>query len=208
VLAAISGDAALASAAREDDMYAPVAAALGSDRPTAKVAVLAAMYGQTSGAAGAALKDMDRTYPTAMAYLRAAEDAGRRGIDLRTYGGRLLRLSALTRQLEESGGEESSLAHAYGRFARNAVVQGAAAELFKAWAATVRAGLAGLADTDARIVLCLHDELLVEADESAAPAVLDVVERALQGTAAWWCAGSGVRFVADTSVVGSWAEAK
>ncbi|MBI1376282.1 MAG: DNA polymerase I [Frankiales bacterium] len=200
VLAAVSGDRALAAAAREPDMYAPVAAALGSDRPTAKVAVLAAMYGQTTGPAGAALADMDRAYPAAMAFLRAAEERGRHGTDLRTYGGRLLRLSRLREALEEAG-SESTLAHSYGRFARNAVVQGAAAELFKAWAATVRAGIAGL---DARIVLCLHDELLVEADAGCAAAVAEVVECSLQATAAWWCSGSGVRFVADTAVIESW----
>ena len=136
-------------------MYAPVAAALRCDRPTAKVAVLAAMYGQTSGAAGAALRDMDRTYPTAMAYLRAAEAAGREGRDLRTYGGRLLPLQAIAAHSELPQG-------AYGRFARNAVIQGAAAELFKAWAATVRDGLHHLnGRPGAAIVLCLHDELLV-----------------------------------------------
>ncbi len=204
VLAAVSGDHQLASAAREDDMYAPVARALGSDRPTAKVAVLAAMYGQTSGPAGAALKDMDRTYPTAMAFLRDAEDHGRRGIDLRTYGGRLLRLSQLAHDLDEAG-TESTLAHSYGRFARNAVVQGAAAELFKAWAATVRAGLSAY---DARIVLCLHDELLIETTAELSSSVREVVDASLQSTAAWWCAGSGVRLVTDTSVAASWAEAK
>jgi DNA polymerase-1 len=186
-------------------MYAPVARALGSDRPTAKVAVLAAMYGQTTGPAGAALKDMDRTYPTAMAFLRDAEERGRRAVDLRTYGGRLLRLSGLTDALADAGGADSNLAHSYGRFARNAVVQGAAAELFKAWAATVRAGLAGL---DARIVLCLHDELLVECPAEIAADVVAVVESSLQRTAAWWCAGSGVRFVAETSVAESWADTK
>jgi DNA polymerase-1 len=185
-------------------MYAPVAKALGSDRPTAKVAVLAAMYGQTSGPAGAALKDMDRTYPTAMAFLRAAEESGRRGLDLRTYGGRLLRLSSLQRALEEAG-PDSTMAHSYGRFARNAVVQGAAAELFKAWAATVRAGLLGL---DARIVLCLHDELLVETTEELSASVVEVVESALRSAGSWWCAGSGVRLVSDTSVVRSWDAAK
>ena len=204
VLAAVSGDDALAEAAREDDMYSPVARALGSDRPTAKVAVLAAMYGQTTGPAGAALKDMDRAYPTAMTFLRSAEDRGRRGVDLRTYGGRLLRLSGLADALEEAGGPESTMAHSYGRFARNAVVQGAAAELFKAWAATVRAGLRPY---DARIVLCLHDELLVETTAAQAPAVVEVLDQALQSTAAWWCAGSGVRLVADSAVAGSWAEA-
>ena len=204
VLAAVSGDGRLAEAAREDDMYAPVAKALGSDRPTAKVAVLAAMYGQTSGPAGEALKDMDRTYATAMAYLRGAEDRGRRGVDLRTYGGRLLRLSTLAEALAAAG-SESPVAHSYGRFARNAVVQGAAAELFKAWAATVRAGLAG---SDARIVLCLHDELLVECDADDAERVTRVVDDALQSTAAWWCSGSGVRLVSDTTIAESWADAK
>jgi DNA polymerase-1 len=205
VLAAVSGDDALARAAREDDMYSPVARALGSDRPTAKVAVLAAMYGQTTGPAGAALKDMDRAYPTAMAFLRRAEDHGRRGVDLRTYGGRLLRLSGLAAALEDAGGAKSTLAHSYGRFARNAVVQGAAAELFKAWAATVRAGLGAY---DAGIVLCLHDELLVETSAEQAPDVVAVVESSVQSTAAWWCAGSGVRFVAEVGVAESWAEAK
>ena len=197
VLAAISGDEALAAAARQDDMYAPVAAALRCDRPTAKVAVLAAMYGQTSGTAGNALRDMDRAYPTAMAYLRAAEDAGRSGRDLRTYGGRLL---ALHRALEDSRYPPM----AWGRFARNAVVQGAAAELFKAWAATVRAGLPA---TRGEIVLCLHDELLVHAPAEAADDVVDLVRDSLAQTAHWWAAGSGVRFVADIAVGASWADA-
>jgi DNA polymerase-1 len=63
VLAAVSGDDALARATGDDDLYAPVAARLAVDRPTAKVAVLAAMYGQTSGAAGEALRGLERAYP-------------------------------------------------------------------------------------------------------------------------------------------------
>ena len=59
-------------------------------------------------------------------------------------------------------------AAARGRYGRNAMVQGAAAELFKAWAVTVRARAASL---DARIVLCLHDELLVHAPAEHADAV-------------------------------------
>ena len=50
VLAVVSGDAAFAAATRADDLYAPVAQRLGVERPVAKVAVLAAMYGQRSGA--------------------------------------------------------------------------------------------------------------------------------------------------------------
>jgi DNA polymerase-1 len=202
VLAAVSGDAGLARAAREDDMYAPVAAALGCDRPTAKVAVLAAMYGQTSGAAGAALRDMDRAYPVAMAHLRAAEQAGQRGGELRTYGGRLLRLGAAAPG--EPVGEHVVQPTGAGRFARNAVVQGAAAELFKAWAATVRDGLV---DLGGEVVLCLHDELLLQVPEQVAPGAVLLLHDALQATASWWAAGSPVRFVAETAVGRSWADA-
>ncbi|HEU5107019.1 MAG TPA: DNA polymerase, partial [Micromonosporaceae bacterium] len=69
VLAAVSGDRAFAAAAADADLYAPVAARLGVGRPVAKVAVLAAMYGQTSGAAGEALRGLERAYPVAMSYL-------------------------------------------------------------------------------------------------------------------------------------------
>ncbi|WP_380172715.1 DNA polymerase [Kineococcus sp. DHX-1] len=199
VLAAVSRDPGLVAATRDEDLYAPVAAALGADRPTAKIAVLAAMYGQTSGAAGEALRRMERAYPRALAYLRAAEEAGREGRDVRTYGGRLVRISDL------APAEPGAATAARGRFARNAVVQGAAAELFKAWAATVRAGLAG---TDGRIVLCLHDELLLHVPEPDADRAAALLESALQQTASRWASGSGVRFVADVSVVRRWSEAK
>lgn len=199
VLAAVSGDAGLVAATRDDDLYAPVAAALGVDRPTAKVAVLAAMYGQTSGAAGEALRRMERAYPTALGYLRAAELAGLEGRDVRTYGGRLVRISDL------APAEPGAATAARGRFARNAVVQGAAAELFKAWAAAVRAGLAGSAG---RIVLCLHDELLLHVPGPDADRAARLLAVVLAQTAERWSAGSGVRFVADVSVVRRWSEAK
>jgi DNA polymerase-1 len=199
VLAAVSGDAELARAAGEDDMYAPVARKLGCDRPTAKIAVLAAMYGQTSGTAGAALRDMDRAYPVAMAHLRAAERAGQVGGQLRTYGGRLLHLPGA--EQGEPVGEHVLRTTGWGRFARNAVVQGAAAELFKAWAATVRDGLL---DLGGEIVLCLHDELLLHVPTSRGPDAAALLADALQATAAWWAAGSPVRFVADVSWGQSW----
>jgi DNA polymerase-1 len=93
---------------------------------------------------------------------------------------------------------------ARGRFARNAVVQGAAAELFKMWAVSVRAAL----PPGAEVVLCLHDELLVHVPEQEADAVAALLHDVLGSTAARWAAGSGVRFVADVSVVHRWSEAK
>jgi DNA polymerase I len=198
VLAAVSGDQALVLAARADDLYAPVADQLRVDRPTAKVAVLGAMYGQTTGFGAQALRRLNAAYPVAMAYLEEADRAGRSGRDLRTYGGRLIVLST-------SEPRSPSRAAAYGRYARNAMIQGAAAELFKMWAVTVRARCGHL---DARIVLCLHDELLVHCPASHADAVATLVEDCLREAAQRWAPASGVRFISDTTIVRTWSDAK
>ena len=93
VLAAVSGDSALTAATTADDMYLPVAAELGVDRPTAKVAMIAAMYGQTTGHGGEAARRMRGAYRVAMGYLDAADRSARAGRDVRTHGGRLVRMS-------------------------------------------------------------------------------------------------------------------
>ena len=92
VLAAVSQDPLLAAATLGDDLYAPVAVQLGVDRATAKVAVLGAMYGQTTGHGARALRGLEAAYPVAMAYLAAGDRSGQRGEDLRTYGGRRIRM--------------------------------------------------------------------------------------------------------------------
>ncbi len=165
VLAVVSGDAALAAAAAEDDMYAPVAAQLGVERATAKTAVLAAMYGATTGHGAQALRRLEVAYPVALAYLAGAARKAEAGQDLRTYGGRLVQMGSAA---PAHGAEPEALrvTAARGRYGRNAVIQGAAAELFKMWAVTVRARIAGLG---ARIVLCLHDELVIQAPRSTPP---------------------------------------
>jgi DNA polymerase-1 len=203
VLAAISGDQQFAAATMDDDMYAPVAARLGVERPIAKVAVLAAMYGQTSGAAGQALRGLEAAYPVAMGHLRAADESGRAGRDLRTYGGRLIRMWPTPDHLDDR--DQRAVANGRGRYARNALVQGAAAELFKAWAVTVRARTA---EHGARIVLCLHDELLVHVPEEAGDAVAGSIDDCLQEAAWRWAPDGSVRFVADTSIVKRWSDAK
>ena len=280
VLAAVSGDRAFAAATRADDLYAPVAASLGVERAVAKVAVLAAMYGQRSGAAGEALRGLERAYPAAMAYLDRAYAAGVRRQPLRTFGGRAIPLGRVLvsdgsggaargdargegaapvgaarvgaarvgaasvgavavpasdegtrdgarpgpragrdlggelgahlgvehrRELGGDLGADPARDSARGRFARNAVVQGAAAELFKAWAATVRATTG---DLGAQIVLCLHDELLVHVPERAAEETRRRVVAALDDSARRWTGTTQVRFVADTSIVRRWSDAK
>ena len=204
VLAAVSGDVELARATWEDDMYAPVAAELGVDRATAKVAMLGAMYGQTTGRGLQALRRLEAAFPAAMNYLEEAARSGHAGRDLRTYGGRLVLMGPPSaKQLDEN--QERKQAAARGRYGRNALVQGAAAELFKAWAATVRARGAPL---EARIVLCLHDELLVHAPIEHGEEVVQLVDECLQEAAYRWAPDRTVRFVADVQVVERWSEAK
>jgi DNA polymerase family A len=126
VLAAVSGDAALARATIDDDLYAPVARELGVDRATAKVAVLGAMYGQTTGHGARALRRLEQTYPVAMSYLREADEAAQVGRSLRTYGGRLVPMHVERRDGEDRDEREArARAAARGRYGRNAMVQGA-----------------------------------------------------------------------------------
>jgi DNA polymerase-1 len=157
------------------------------------------MYGQTTGHGAAALRRLNAAYPVAMAYLDAADRAGQAGRDLRTYGGRLIVLAPT------DGPRTGSRAAAYGRYARNAMIQGAAAELFKMWAVTVRARCGHLG---ARIVLCLHDELLVHSPGEHAEEVARILDECLREAAQRWAPGCGVRFIADTTVVRSWSDAK
>lgn len=197
VLAAVSGDPAFAEATRADDLYSPVAERLGVERKVAKVAVLAAMYGQTSGAAGETLTQLERAYPTAMRLLDRAYDDGANGRAVQTYGGRRVPVGRPATTPAERAGK--------GRYARNAVIQGSAAELFKAWAATVRALGRPLG---VEVVLCLHDELLLHVPEEHAQATVDLVARCLDDSARRYTGGQAVRFVTDTSVVHRWSEAK
>lgn len=196
VLAVVSHDPALMDATRQDDLYRTVAERLHVERPVAKLAVLSAMYGGAAGQAAAALQGLNKAYPVAMAYLRSAQAQGERGESVTTYGGRMIHMPSATTDLQIRG---------RGRFARNAVVQGAAAEFFKAWALTVQALVT---EYDASIVMCLHDELLLEVPTENAAAVAAAVDDALGQAARRWSEHSDVRFVADTTVIECWADAK
>ncbi len=202
VLAAVSGDRVLARATLDDDMYAPVAQHLDVDRAIAKVAVLGAMYGQTTGDGARALRRLEAAYPVAMAYLAEAYRSGQAGRDLRTYGGRLVPMSWGG---GGSGEEDRGTAAARGRYGRNALVQGAASELFKVWAVTVRARGGRLG---AHIVLCLHDELLVHVGAESAVAVAQLLDDCLQEAVRHWAPDGAVRFLADIAVVERWSDAK
>ena len=208
VLAAVSGDRSLTAATVADDMYAPVAERLGVTRDVAKVAVLGAMYGSTTGESAHALRGLEREYPVAMEYLAEAATAGQRGDDVFTIGGRRVRMW-VDETVDEAGAGDLDrarrVAAARGRFARNAVIQGAAAEFFKVWAIIVRAHGAAIG---ARVVLCLHDELLIHVEADRATEAAALVDDALAEAAYRWSPVPEVRFVADLSVIRRWSDAK
>lgn len=202
VLAAVSNDDALIAATHADDLYLPIAERLRVDRPTAKIAVLGAMYGATTGVAGDTLRSMELAYPTAMAYLRRAERDGRAGRHLRTYGGRLVRMSGAD---GIDPNESTAQSAARGRYARNAMIQGAAAELFKAWAVTTRSRLLPF---NGRIVMCLHDEILIHVPAERGEMVATLLEQTLADAARRWMPQSTVRYLAQASLVARWSDAK
>jgi DNA polymerase-1 len=105
---------------------------------------------------------------------------------------------------DPKGNDSPARAAARGRYGRNALIQGAAAELFKMWAVTVRAR----AGAGTRIVLCLHDELLVHTPADRGEAMARLVDDCLQEAARRWAPGAPVRFISDTSVVRRWSDAK
>ncbi len=204
ILAAVADDDALAAATFDDDMYAPVAQRLGVTRDVAKVAVLGAMYGQTTGHGAVALRGLESAYPVAMAYLEHAARRAEGGNDLRTRGGRLVTMSSNDSETDADS-ETRSRAAARGRYGRNAMVQGAAAEFFKTWAVIVRARCAPL---DAHIVMCLHDELVIHCLEADADRVASIVADGVAEASHHWAGATRVRFVADVSIVKRWSDAK
>lgn len=202
VLAAVSGDRALIEATAAPDLYRPVAHRLRVERPVAKVAVLGAMYGSTTGQSAHALRGLEREYPVAMRFLADAAAAGQRGDDVFTIGGRRVRMW-VDDSIEGDIDRARRVAAARGRFARNAVVQGAAAELFKVWAIVVRARGR---EIDAEVVLCLHDELIVHVPDDRAADASTLLVDALAEAAYRWSPQPDVRFVADVSTVHRWSE--
>nr|WP_237211313.1 bifunctional 3'-5' exonuclease/DNA polymerase [Rhodococcus ruber] len=153
ILAAMSGDPRMTTAAGAEDLYAPVAATtFGGDRAKAKVAVLGVLYGATSGESRALLTMLRRSFPEAVEFVEHAARAGERGEVVHSWLGRAC-------PPPDAGFFVHGDARARGRFTRNFVVQATAAE----WALCVLADLRlRLAAGDAgELVFFQHDEIVV-----------------------------------------------
>ncbi|TDB76876.1 bifunctional 3'-5' exonuclease/DNA polymerase [Micromonospora sp. KC723] len=215
VLAAVSGDARLATAGAAGDLYAALARdAFGGDRARAKLALLGAMYGQTGGMAVPALAVLRRHYPTAFAYVEAAARTGEAGGLVRSWLGRTCPPGTVGLADGEAvdqvpGGDDrqsprARAARSRGRFTRNFVIQATAAE----WASTLLATLRGeLAGTGAELVFFQHDEVIVHCPAGQAGVVAEAVTRSGARASALLFGDSPVRFPLDLSVVDCYADA-
>ena len=89
VLAALSGDRRMAESAAAGDLYTALAAdAFDNDRARAKIGMLGALYGQTSGEGGRLAHVLRRRFPDALATVDAAARAGEEGRLVRSRLGR------------------------------------------------------------------------------------------------------------------------
>ncbi|GIH99719.1 DNA polymerase I [Planobispora takensis] len=204
VLAAMAGDGGLARAAGQIDLYQALAQAFGGERDHAKIAMLSAMYGGTSGDAPKLLAVMRQRFPAAYRFVEDAARAGEEGRLVRSWLGRTCPPpSARWRELV-SGPEGMRAARDRGRFTRNFVVQATAAE----WALALMAVLRGLLPDPARLVFFQHDEVMVHCPAELADEVVAAVGRAAEEATRLLFGATPVRFPMGAVAVRCYADAK
>ena len=194
ILAAMAGDSAMLAAGARGDLYQGlVDAGVVDTRAHAKVAMLGALYGSTSGQSGLLVPRLARAYPRAIGHVDAAARVGEAGGVVHTWLGRTSpRPSADWRETQaaasgpEAGAAEESRARSrareWGRFTRNFVVQGTAAEWALAWMGGVRRDLAALGSSSStdpsehpRLAFFLHDELVVHTPKGLVDGVVEIL---------------------------------
>ncbi len=209
VLAAMSRDAAMVEAARGRDLYEGVVrSGAVATRDEAKYAVLGAMYGATTGKSGQLVPRLRAVYPRAMALVDAAARTGEQGGVVSTLLGRssprpddAWRMTQSQASGPDAAGSEQSRARSTardrGRFTRNFIVQGTAAEWALLWLAEIRHRLMGLPVASApapasgavfrdraHLAFFLHDEVIVHAPSDQAEAVAGILRDAADAATA------------------------
>jgi DNA polymerase-1 len=225
VLAALSGDRSMARAGAGQDMYAGiVASGAVADRDQAKVAMLGAMYGATTGESGRLMPKLAAAYPSAIALVEEAAREGERGGVVSTRLGRssprpgaAWRDSLAGAYGVEAGDAEASTARgqarSWGRFTRNFVVQGSAAEWALCWMAGLRNALFSLAGgapapAGPHLVFFMHDELVVHAPAGQTDAVVSAIQRTATEAGRLMFGATPVEFPLTIAVVDRYGDAK
>lgn len=223
VLAAMARDAAMAAAGSAGDLYqALVDQGVVDTRAHAKVAMLGAMYGATTGEAGALMPRLRTAYPDAVGLVDAAARAGERGEQVRTWLGRTSPLPPPAwRQTQRAAQEPGAGAAAerrarqaardWGRFTRNFVVQGTAAEWALCWMGHLRRILTETFEEEPRpwpeLVYFLHDEVMVHTPAEHAGDVEEAVREAARAAGRLLFGDFPVDFPLDVAVVESYDQA-
>jgi DNA polymerase-1 len=226
-LAAMSGDRAMAEAGFGKDLYSGlVDTGVVATRQEAKIAVLGAMYGSTTGEAGALVPRLRQNFPAAMHLVDSAAEAGRQGGVVSTWLGRTSpppgegwqRLQRAANRFDATGADEQRARRAagdQGRFTRNFVVQGTAAEWALAWLADLRLRLARLPEIEAtseatasgpvfsrraHLVFFLHDEVIVHAPTEQAEDAAEAIRAAAASAGRLLFGDAPVDFPLDLSI--------
>ncbi len=151
--------------------------------------------GVTRAEADRYIKSYLAAYPGVAAYMeKAIEDAKKNGFVTTLYGRR--------RYIPELSNSNGNM-RAFGeRVARNAPIQGTAADIIKIAMIKVSRSLKDEFST-ARLILQVHDELIVECDEKDAEDICTLLEREMENAA-----DLAVRLTAEAHFGKTWLEAK
>jgi len=224
VLSGLAGDRAMADAGRGRDLYdSVVASGAVATRHEAKVAMLGAMYGATTGDSARLKPRLARAFPQAVALVDQAALQGERGEQVMSRLGRTSprpgpQWRAVQEQASEPGASAAderrarSQARDWGRFTRNFVVQASAAEWALCWMADLRLRLAELGDgrleSGPHLVFFLHDELMVHTPAPLAPRVEELVRESARAAGRLLFGTFPVDFPLQVATVDTYADAK
>lgn len=225
ILAAMSGDRGLALAGQGTDLYMGIAeighrtgSAL-SERSQAKIALLGAMYGATTGESGRLMPHLRKLFPQAIEFTEQAARIGERGGQVSTFLGRVSpapRPQWFEQQRRQSTAEEEraagTAARSWGRFTRNFVVQGTAAEWALCWMAQIRQKLRSTRINGeplrSHLVYFLHDEVIVYGPAHEAELCRRIIEDAAQSAGQIIFGHIPVEFPVSIASTDNYAKAK
>jgi DNA polymerase-1 len=163
------------------------------------------------------MPQLGRAYPRAVALVEDAARAGERGEQVTTWLGRSSPLPSAAwlaaRQAASAEGaapedarDARRRSRDWGRFTRNFVVQGTAAEWALCWMAVLRQRLRAVPGRP-HLVFFLHDEIVVHAPVAVADQVAVLVREAAVEAGRLLFGDTPVEFALDVSVVDSYADA-
>ena len=225
ILAALSGDRRMVEAGSAGDLYAGIVAGGAVEtRDQAKVAMLGAMYGATSGEGGRLMPRLMKAYPKAIALVEEAARAGERGEVVTTRLGRSSpRPGAAWYTSQADAYSETSTdadasrargqARSWGRFTRNFIVQGSAAEWALCWMANLRRALHEMSGeawiTDCpHLVFFMHDEVVVHCPASQVDAVEAATRTAAEEAGRLMFGALPLTFPLTVAIVDDYGQAK